>query len=115
MSTVSKSNKDGNHSKPSRPTIHVQLDVKGQDPDEGGGGGNPDPTVPPYLRVSFSGTKRSDLSLFRASSPAVSGDTQVFLDFLFLFWGSKHFIGCYHFIFDHSPILGKDMHTQHVA
>ena len=77
MSTVSKSNKDANHSKPSRPTIQVQLDVMGQDPDEGGGGGNPDPTAPPYLRVSFSGTKRSDLSLFRASSPAVPGDTQV--------------------------------------
>lgn len=53
--------------KPTRPTIHVQLDVKNPDQEDGTGNGeNP----APLLRVSFSGTKRSELSLFRASSPA---------------------------------------------
>lgn len=65
-------------SKPVRPTIHVQLDVKGSEEDASNGncGGNDgDPvtaTAAPSLRVSFTGAKRSDLSLFRASSPAVS-------------------------------------------
>ena len=78
MSTTSKTkgNVDVPASKQSRPTIHVQLDVKSQEPDDGGGT-NPATaaeTAPPYLRVSFSGTKRSDLSLFRAPSPAASGE-----------------------------------------
>jgi len=78
MATVNKATNisDVAVSKPTRPTIHVQLDVKHQDPDDGGGGGNTGETVPPYLRVSFSGTKRSDLSLFRAPSPAACGDQQ---------------------------------------
>ncbi len=64
-------------SKPVRPTIHVQLDVKGNEEDASNGncGNEVDPvaaTAAPSLRVSFTGAKRSDLSLFRASSPAVS-------------------------------------------
>ena len=67
-------------SKHNRPTIHVQLDVKSQEPDDGGGGNHSTgDNPPPYLRVSFSGAKRSDLSLFRSPSPATgsaSGESQ---------------------------------------
>ncbi len=69
LSTTNVGNDVAMSTKPTRPTIHVQLDVKNPDPDEGGGGGNPSAgdNPPPFLRVSFSGTKRSELSLFRAS------------------------------------------------
>jgi len=71
-------------SNPVRPTIHVNdEDVSNLHCTESTNTAAP----PPSLRVSFTGSKRSDLSLFRASSPAVS-ENQVY--FLYLYSTQLH-------------------------